>query len=314
MLITVAIPCYRSEKMISAVVADIRNEFEKHDGYDYQIVLVNDGSPDKTFDVIKTLCQKDTKIVGVNLSRNFGQAAAKMAAIPYVKGEILVYMDDDGQHPVEEMFKLIERVESGDDLVCAYFKKKEHNWFKRFTSSVHSRLLSYCTKKPKDFHTSSYMAISRFCVDALMDYHSPFATMGGFLFHITTKISNVEMSQMERKEGKSGYSLMRMISLWVNSVTNFSVVPLRLATYIGFVFAFLGILMGVVIVLQKIMNPATVLVGYTSLMSVILLCSGTLMFMLGLIGEYIGRMFMIMNDLPQYEVRTAVNVERRVEE
>lgn len=309
MLVTVAIPCYQSENTIFKVVSEIKNEFKKHKNYDYQIVLVNDGSKDRTYCEIEKLCAADSNIVGLDLSRNFGQAAAKMAAIPYAKGEVMVYMDDDGQHPVNEIFRLIQKIEEGDDLVCAYFLKKEQSVFKKAASSLHSKFLSFCTKKPKDFHTSSYMAMSRFCIDALAGYHSPFAAMGGYLYHITNRVSNVEMVQKQRKEGKSGYSFHKLISLWISSVTSFSVVPLRMAAYVGGGFACLGILMGILIVLRKIMYPDTVLTGYTSLMAVLLVCSGILMLMLGLVGEYIGRTFMIMNDLPPYKIRDQRNAK-----
>ena len=121
MLVTVAIPCYKSAKTLPHVVADIQNQFSLHKEYEYQLVLVNDGSPDQdaTFQTIETLCREDPRIVGVELSKNFGQAAAKMAALRYVQGDVLVYMDDDGQHDARGIFPLVQAVEAGADMAIA---------------------------------------------------------------------------------------------------------------------------------------------------------------------------------------------------
>ena len=127
--VSIAIPCYNSAKTLSAVVDELRAVIRQRSEFDYQIILVNDCSKDDTFEVIRSLCQADDKITGVDLSRNFGQTVAKMAALPYVRGDVLVFMDDDGQHPADQIFALVDKVLAGYDLVYARFGHKHLSFF-----------------------------------------------------------------------------------------------------------------------------------------------------------------------------------------
>ena len=136
MLISVVIPCYKSEKTIERVVNEIRSSITAGPGYEYQIVLVNDYPFDETFSVIRKICEEDKCVVGVNLSRNFGQAAAKMAGVSYAKGDVVVFMDDDGQHPANGIIPLANKIMEGYDVVYAYFKQKKHSGFKQITSNI----------------------------------------------------------------------------------------------------------------------------------------------------------------------------------
>ena len=309
MLISVAIPCYKSEKTIERVVNEIKEVITAEPGYDYQIVLVNDYPFDNTFSVIKKLCEQDEKIVGVNLSRNFGQAAAKMAAIPYVKGDVLVVMDDDGQHPAEGIIPLVKKIEEGYDVVYAYFKKKKHNAFKRITSTINRKIAEFNGTKVKGIHASSFYAISRFAVDAYADYHSPFPSTMGYLNKLIGKVTEIEMPHRARLEGTSNYTLKKLLKLWLTGFTNFSVAPLHAISFIGAFVAILGFLFGLGIVITKIVNPAMA-AGYASTMSVMLLLGGMILFALGFIGEYIGRIYMTVSNLQQYRVRETVNGDK----
>lgn len=304
MLITIAIPCYRSSKTLPFVVGEIREEFGKQDKYDYQIVLVNDGSPDDgaTYRTIRELCEKDTKITGVDLSRNFGQQTAKMAALRYVKGDILVYMDDDGQHPASGIFQLADKVLEGYDVVYAKFPHKKASLFKRITSWLHGKIAELNGTRPKGIAISPFLALSRFCVDAAMTYHSPFPSQGGFFSKVTTRFTNVDMEHRERKEGRSGYNLKKLFSLWMMSFTSFSIVPLRIVDALGIISAVLGMMMSLILIVRKLIYPS-IAAGYTSLMAVLLIMSGLTMLAIGLLGEYIGRMYMILCNMPQYMVR-----------
>lgn len=312
-LITVAIPCYRSAGTIGPVVDELRATIAARDGFDYQIVLVNDHPDDDTFDVIASLCRADPKIVGVDLSRNFGQTSAKMAALPYVKGDVLVYMDDDGQHPASEIFRLVDKVLEGYDLVYARFPHKKHNIFKRMTSRLNSLVLEWNGTKPKDIVMSSYHAMSRAAVEALKKYKSPFPSMAGYLFHVFHRYANVDMDHRERIAGRSNYTLGKMLRLWLTGFTNFSTVPLRFAAIIGAICAVFGFVVGLIVVIRKLMNPA-VAAGYTSSICVQLFVGGVIMTLLGLIGEYIGRIYMTVSDMPQYEVRETLNADGGEEE
>lgn len=309
MVISVCIPCYRSAKTLPKVVAAIREEFAKHEGYEYQMILVNDGSPDNTFEVITQLCEEDENIIGMNLSRNHGQASAKIAALRYATGDALVYMDDDGQHPAEGIFRLVAKVEEGYDVVYAHFPKKKTSVFKKLTSDLHNKIAEWTGNKPKGIHRSSFVAWSRFALECVKNYHSPFPSAGAYLLCVTDKFANVEMEHKKRIEGSSGYTLKKLVGLWLNSFTNFSIVPLRLASFVGVSCAGIGFLFGIYVVIRKLLHP-TVPAGYTSTIAILLFIGGMIMMMLGLLGEYIGRMYMILSNKPQYSVQKALNVPK----
>lgn len=308
MLISVVIPCYRSAKTLPAVLDEIRAAFAQHPEHDYQIVLVNDGSPDNTYEVIRSQCALDRKITAVDLSRNFGQACARMAALPYIQGECAVYMDDDGQHPADGIFLLAEKLQEGYDVVYAKFSHKRHTLFKRVTSRMHQKIGEWVGTSPKNIRVSPFFIIDRLMIEGLKKYHNPFPGIVSYLLRLSTKNGNVEMVHRARMAGKSGYNLRKLILLWLNSVTTFSIIPLRLASILGLAFAASGFLATAVMVIRKLLRPQ-ILLGYTSLISVILLVGGIIMLMLGIIGEYLGRMYMTISDLPQYFIRETINVE-----
>ncbi len=306
MLISVAIPCYKSKNTIGKVVDGIRGVFAKHPEHDYQIVLVNDYPFDDTFEVISDICKKDPKVTGINLSKNFGQTAAKLAAIPYAKGEVLVFMDDDGQHPEEGIITLAEKVSEGYDVVYASFKSKKHSLFKRITSKINAKIAELNGTRRKGVNVSSFYALSRFAVDAYKEYNSPFPSMMGYINTLAGRVTSIEMPHRARMEGKSNYTLGKLLKLWLTGFTNFSVAPLRFIALLGVIIAFSGFCFGVGIVISKIINPAMA-AGYASTMAVLLLLGGLILLALGFIGEYIGRIYMTVSNLQQYRVRDVIN-------
>lgn len=306
MLISVVIPCYRSEKTIETVVDEIRNEFARHSEHDYSIVLVNDGSPDDTFGAIKRICAADPKVTGVDLSRNYGQASAKMASLPYIKGEAAVFMDDDGQHPASGIFKLIDKINEGYDVVYAKFPQKKHSLFKRLTSKLHHAISVWAGNAPAGISGSSFLAYSGFVIKALREYKSPFVSIGGYLNKITSKFANADIDHRARLAGESGYTLKKLVNLWMNTVTNFSIAPLRLSSAFGLFCSAVGFLLGIIVVVRKLIHP-NISAGYTSTIAVLFFIGGIIMLMLGLLGEYIGRIYMTVSNAPQYAVRSVLN-------
>lgn len=312
MLISVAIPCYRSAKTLPVVVKRIKDTVTAREGCNYQIILVNDNSPDDTFQVINDLCREDKNIIGVDLSRNFGQASAQMAAVEFAKGDVAVFMDDDGQHPPEELFKLVDKILQGYDLVYARFGHKKHSLFKRVTSKLNTKMLEAMNRKPKGVDLSSFFALSRFSLETLRKYKSPFPSIGGYLLQTTKRIANVDVKHHQRLEGKSNYTLKKLLLLWLQGFTNFSIVPLRFASVLGMISAALGFLIGVILIIRKLIEPA-IAVGYTSMMAVMLFIGGLIMLMLGLLGEYVGRIFILLSNTPQFLVRNVVNIKSESE-
>lgn len=312
-LVSIAIPCYKSSKTIEGVVGGIVDVFDSQSKYDYEIILVNDGSPDNTFEVIHRICANNSKVTGVNLSKNFGQSAAKMAAIDYVNGDFLVYMDDDGQHPSDGIFALIEKVEEGFDIVYANFANKKHNAFKKVTSDMHNAFLSHIGAKPKGVHLSSFFALSSFCIEAMKTSGCPVIAVAAYLRQLTKKITNIDMPHLERKEGKSGYTLKRLIALWKKSITSFNTKLLNYSMTVGYICGAVGLLSAIIIIIRKLVNPH-IAVGYASTMSAMLILSGAIMFFINILGEYIGKIYLILCGLPPYKVREVVNKEELTEE
>jgi len=308
--ISFVIPCYRSALTIEAVVKEIQDTMKTLDSYSYEIILVNDCSPDDTFEVIRKICSENDNICGVNLAKNFGQHAALMAGFHQVSGDILVCLDDDGQTPADEVGKLIAEIEAGQDVVYASYDHKKHSMFRNFGSWVNEKMVQFLLGKPKDLFVSSYFAARRFIVDEMLRYENAYPYVLGLVLRSTKRISNVPVKHREREIGTSGYTLGKLLALWFNGFTAFSTKPLRVATVSGSIFAILGFLYGIYTIIKKFVNPLVPL-GYSAMMSAIIFIGGMIMLMLGLIGEYIGRMYICMNSAPQFVVREIVN-ERSV--
>ena len=306
--ISFVIPCYKSSQTLEKVVEEIKETMINLSQYSYEIILVNDCSPDNTFEVIEQLCKANKNICGINLAKNFGQHGALMAGFHQVKGDILVCLDDDGQTPADEVGKLLEKIESGDDVVYASYENKQHSVFRNFGSYVNEKMAQFLLGKPKELYVSSYFAARRFIVDEMLKYENAYPYIIGLVLRSTKRISNVPVNHRQREIGASGYTLRKLLALWFNGFTAFSTKPLRMATVSGFVFAALGFLYGIYTIIKKFVNPA-VPVGFSSLMSAIMLIGGMLMLMLGLIGEYIGRMYICINNAPQFVVRDFVPIQ-----
>ena len=301
------IPCYNSEKTIGVVVKEIVDTVTVHGGYDYEIVLVNDCSPDNVFQVITKLCQNNKRIKGIDLARNFGQHSAIMAGFNHVTGDIVICLDDDGQTPADEMFKLIDKLDE-NDLVFAKYKDKKHSFFRNAGSWVNDKMAQWLIGKPRDLKIMSYFACKRYVVNEVLRYKNSYPYISGLLLRVTNKVANVEVHHRDRIEGKSGYTIKKLFLLWVNGFTAFSVKPLRLATFIGCLTAVVGFIYGLYVIIHKILNPLTPL-GYSSTMAVLLFIGGMIMLLLGMIGEYLGRAYISLNNAPQFVIRDSVNTE-----
>ena len=306
MLITVAISCYQSENTLESVVKQTIGEISKRSENDYQIILVSDGSPDGTFDKINELCGCDSKIIGIELAKNFGQENAKLTAISYAKGEVLVSIDDDGEHPVERIYDLIDKLDEGYDAVFAKFTHKTHNLFRKVCSRANAKLLTYIGVIPQGVSFSGFFAINKFCIRMIKQYNSPFPSLGSYLTNITNRMTNIEMEHKERLSGKSGYTLKKLIILWLTNIVSFSMKTIRVASVIGLLSATLGIVLSAILIIRKILHPA-IAMGFTSIMSAILIVGGIIILIVGLIGEFIGKTYMTVSNLPRAAVRKEIN-------
>lgn len=306
--ISFVIPCYRSEHTLPHVVAEIQDKMNTLAQYEYDIFLVNDCSPDNTWETIQKLCAEYENIKGIGFAKNFGQHAALMAGLRYSDGDYVVCLDDDGQTPADEVDKLLAKLEEGFDAVYAKYEHKQHTAFRNLGSKVNELMLRMMLNKPADLYISSYFAVKRFVVEDMIRYENSYPYVIGLVLRATKNIANVAVNHREREEGASGYTLKKLLSLWFNGFTAFSVKPLRIATTLGGVSAIAGILYGVYTVIKKFVNP-DVPMGFSALMSAVVVFGGMTLLMLGLIGEYIGRIYISLNNSPQYVIREKRNLE-----
>ena len=307
-LISFVIPCYRSAHTITGVVDEIHTTMSGMKDYDYEIVLVNDSSPDDTFEVIRELAEGDERITGINLAKNFGQHAALMAGYERTHGDIVVSLDDDGQTPADQVGRLLDAIEDGADVVYARYDHKQHSGFRNLGSRLNDFMTRVMLGKPKDLYLSSYYAARRFVIDEMLRYRNSYPYVMGLVLRSTNRIRNVDVDHRQRTSGSSGYTFSKLLGLWMNGFTAFSVKPLRISTMVGLFSAFLGVIYMIYTIARKIQNSGAPM-GYPTLICVVLFIGGMLMVMLGLVGEYVGRTYMSVNETPQYVVREVVGRE-----
>ena len=309
--ISFVIPCYRSGKTLPVVIDELTNEMNKIKDYQYEVICVNDASPDNTFEVIKELCAKNENMVGIDLAKNFGQHSAIMAGLNCAWGDIIISLDDDGQMPLESIPSLISKIEQGVDVVFGRYINKKHSRFRNLGSLVNDKMCSVLLEKPKELYVSSFWGMKKFVAQEMIKYEGAYPYLLGLILRVTRNIDNIDVEHRERSDGQTGYSLLKLLSLWMNGFTAFSVKPLRLATIFGVLSSMTGFIYGIVMIIRKIINP-NILLGYSSLLVVNLFLGGMLMFILGIVGEYIGRIYICINNSPQYVVRRVVGVRTEI--
>ena len=306
--ISYVIPCYRSEKTIESVITEIEETMSFLQNYTYEIVLVNDGSPDNTWGKICEIVKDHKEVRGFNFAKNFGQHAALMAGLNNVTGDIIICLDDDGQTPANEATKLIRAIEDGADAVYAKYDNKKHSAFRNFGTAMNEWMTEVMLGKPKKLYVSSYFAVRRFVVDEMIKYKGSYPYVIGLVLRTTKNIVNVDVNHRSREIGTSGYNFAKLLGLWVNGFTAFSIKPLRIATIMGCVFAFIGFLYGIFTIIKRLVLP-DIPAGFSALMAAIIFFGGMTMLMLGMAGEYIGRTYISINENPQYVIRDAVSAD-----
>lgn len=308
--ISFVIPCYASEGSVALVMDEIRSTVGQRPEYDYEIVAVNDCSPDNVIAVLRQQAAQDKKVKVIDLAKNGGRHNALICGCHYVTGDYVVFIDDDLQCPTDRLWDLLAPLESGDyDVSIAKYPKKTQSGFKNFGSKVNDIVANWLLSKDKNLKFSNYSVMKKFVKDEVIRYTNPYPYLSGLMLRATSRITNVVMEERERTIGQGHYNFKKSFALWMNSFTAFSVKPLRLATTCGILCAIIGVLMALYTVIRKLLIP-TVAIGYSSLMAAQLFIGGMIMFMLGLIGEYIGRIYISLNNSPQFVVRKTYNLEK----
>lgn len=302
MKVSVVIPVYNSEHTIGKVAERLIDALSSE--YDLEIVLVNDASPDLSESACIAIYEKyPDKVKFYSLAKNVGEHNTVMAGLNYTKGDYVVIMDDDFQNPISEVVKLFEYIKNNDyDVVYTYYEKKQHSFFRNLGSRFNDKVANLMLKKPSQLYLSSFKALNRFLVDEIIKYDLPFPYIDGLILRTTSKIGQLKVLHEKRAEGKSNYTFRKLVQLWMNMFTNFSILPLRVATFLGFIYALFGFGLGVYAVIDKILNP-TLPMGYTTTVILISLFAGIQLIAVGIVGEYLGRIFLSQNKTPQYSIR-----------
>ncbi|MEO5896305.1 MAG: glycosyltransferase [Vicinamibacterales bacterium] len=308
--LTFVIPLYNSADTIAPLVREIEG-LSVAGGH--EIVLVNDGSADRTSEICRELLRSARiPITVVEHARNFGEHNAVLTGWRHARGTHIVNIDDDGQNPPGEAIRMWEHAQSsGLDVVYGHYDIKRHSPWRNVGSWFTNLLMDMALDKPKNFYLSSFRCVSAFAAGQVASaYSGPYPYIDGLLLQVTQRVGSLAVRHDERRAGASGYTLRRLIRLWLSAWMNFSVLPLRAATVLGFLIAAAGVAaFGVVFLLWYAQRgPAY---GWGWVMSAFLVFSGTQLVMLGLIGEYVGRMFLTINQRPQSVVREVLTSDGR---
>jgi len=305
-LLSVIIPVYNSESTIEAVVRVIKETLSNKTNF--EIILINDGSKDNSCKKCLELLRNHNFIRFINLSKNFGQHNAILAGLKFARGEYIVVLDDDLQSPPDRIWALINKINEGYDAVYANYIYKKHSALRNFGSRINSAMETILLKKPRRVKTSSYFIIKKYIAGEIIKYRGPYPYLAGLVFRITDNIGVVDVEHKERPYGKSNYNFIKLLKLWVNGFTNFSVRPLRIAFFAGILLALLAFILSILLIIRKFLNPL-VEIGWTSIIIAVFFFSGIQLFSIGLIGEYVGRSFLSLNKQPQYVIKQKYNIE-----
>ncbi len=307
--ISFIIPCYGSEKTVGIVIKEIDEIVSKNPKYDYEVVAVNDKSPDNVWEVLKGIAKENKKVKIINLAKNMNRPGALMAGMSKATGDYVILMDDDGQCPMESLWELIKPLEEGHDVSIAKYPSYKQSIFKSFGTIVNRKMTEVIMEKPKGLNFTNFTAIKKYIVDEILKYENPYPYMTGLLLRTTSDIVNVQMEERERITGSTNFTFKKMLNLWINGFTAFSVKPLRISTVIGFITAAIGFLYGLYIIIHKLFIHTNIAQGYSSMMAVLLFIGGIIMLMLGMIGEYLGRIYICINNSPQYVIKEMFNIK-----
>lgn len=311
MLVSVVIPCYNSQDSIEDVVELTIAEFKKLPQYTYEFVLVNDCSKDGTFGKIRELSEKYPFVKGINLARNFGQHNALMAALNYTKGDLIVGMDDDLQTHPSQMHLLLDKALEGYDVVYGNYAKRKNSFLKNLSSRFNRVTARILLGRPKNIVSSNYWVINRLVRDEVIKYTNYNPYIDAIFYRVTNNIADVTIEHHQREHGSSNYTLGKLVKLWM-AYWNFSVIPLRVSALLGCLFSIAGFVGFIAILVRQLISPSSQM-GWASIMCALFLFFGFVLLMLGIIGEYLGKIMLCINNTPQYIIRETVNTAQEEE-
>lgn len=300
MKLSVVIPVYNSAHTLTALVDRLQACLR---GIPFELVLINDGSRDRSEAVGNELADTYANVQFISLRRNFGEFNAVLCGLNFARGEFVVLIDDDFQNPPESILTLLETAESGGhDVVYSRYAQKQHSFFRNAGSGLLNGLATHLIGKPSSLYLSSFKLIRREVVDEIIRYKGPYPYIDGLIFRVTRYVTSVEVPHHPRQTGESNYTLRKLISLFITVVTGYSIWPLRVFTVVGLGLFSLSLLVGVGLLAASLTGASTAS-GWQVVLWTVLLLGGLQLLFLGVVGEYIGKLFMTQSGLPPYVVK-----------
>jgi glycosyltransferase involved in cell wall biosynthesis len=312
--LSILIPVYNSQqtvgRLIDEVIANLSSRYAE-----IEIVLVNDGSVDGSHEVLNDAVSRHPGIVKyVRLARNFGEHNAVMCGLHYVSGDCVAIIDDDFQNPPDQIIGLVDKLQEGYDVVFSCYDEKHHSWFRNLGSAFNDRVATRLLKKPRGLYLSSFKVINRFLIDTVKSYDGPYPYLDGLILRSTSAIGQQLCQHSQRETGQSNYTLSRLIRLWLNMFTGFSVLPLRVASILGLVMSAAGFALAMLFMISwmfgGIFREGSIPPGWASLIVTITIFAGLQLCVLGTIGEYLGRVFQTMSGSPQFVIREILGTDQ----
>ena len=305
MKIDIVIPVYNSESCLLELSKQLS---EKLENISHRIIYVNDNSSDNSWALLKQISKNANNVIAINLAKNFGHDCAIMAGLSHTDGDYIVIMDDDLQHDPAAISLLLDNIiKSKSHVTYANFRRKEQSIIKNCGSWLNDKVANIVLKKPHDIYLSPFKILKKSLVDKIIQYDGPYPYIDGLIFRYTTNITQVLVSHHKRFSGKSNYSIAKSISVWLRVLTNFSVIPLRISTYVGIFSSLIGFLLGILFIALHFLgidSPE----GWPSLMVSVLFIGGIQLMGLGIIGEYVGRSYLFQSKEPQFIINEITKI------
>ena len=300
--LSLVVPVYNGSRTIGPLVERITAVFASTP---FEIVLVNDGSEDDSEAVCAKLAETfPQNLTFVHLSRNFGEHSAVLAGLSHARGRYIAVLDDDGQNPPEEIVPMLQELRrKNHDVVYGHYIDKQHSWFRNAGSRFNDRVATAMLNKPKDLYLSSFKVMNRFLVNEIIKYRGPYPYIDGLIYRTTRKIGQIQVEHRANTSAPSRYTFRKLVRLWLNMFLNFSIKPLRLSVYFGLFVACLSVLALGFILIDRIWITPNLTLGIPTVLASIVFFSGVQLMILGLVGEYLGRLYLDQTGTPQYVVR-----------
>lgn len=297
--ISIVIPVYNSHECVAELSRQIADALQ---GIDYEQIMVNDCSRDSSWEEIQKAAAANKNLLGINLRKNGGQDSAILTGLNYASGKWVVIMDDDLQHSPYDIPKLYEEAKKGFDVVYADFDTKKQRLWKNLGSWFNGKISEIALEKPKEIYLSPFKIIARPIVQEMIKFNNLFPYIDGLIFQVTKNITQIAIEHHKRELGKSNYNLIKSIKVFLRMLFGFSTMPLAIASFMGFTSAFVGLIFAIVYLVEYFTGKADV-TGWTTLVVLILILGGLILVSLGIIGEYLGRMYLTINNYPKFIVK-----------